>query len=129
MFAMMLGAQKDEKDLINHLFKSATFVQIFDDLGAKDDTQVINKIKDKVRVTLLFRCNQIKIKLGQLGQDKQINEEEMARNKDDIAEKEKLLKGAKEDMERFEGISKGAKLKNSITKQEKAIEAANKKLA
>ena len=53
----------------------------------------------------------------------------MARNKDEIAEKEKLLKGAKEDMEKFEGISKGAKLKNSITKHEKAIEAANKKLA
>ena len=50
----------------------------------------------------------------------------MARNKEEIAEKEKLLKAAKEDMEKYEGINKGSKLKTSISKHEKAIEAANK---
>jgi len=53
----------------------------------------------------------------------------MIRNKDEIAEKEKLQKVAKEDMEKFEGINKGTKLKNTISKLEKTMEGANKKLA
>ena len=52
----------------------------------------------------------------------------MTTNKNMIDEKEKKLKTAKEDVDKFEGTNKGTKLQNMIKRQEKAIEAANKKI-